>query len=65
MRLLGLIASVGIVLYLVTSVIGKQIKPEGANQNLLDKPAAVRTEVNRALDATEKARQDALTAPKN
>jgi hypothetical protein len=65
MRLLGLIVSMGIVLYLVTSVISKQTKPEGSNQNLLDKPAEVRTEVNKALDATEKARQNALTEPKN
>jgi hypothetical protein len=65
MRLLGLIVSVGIVLYLVTSVISKQTKPEGSNTNLLDKPAEVRTEVNKALDATEKARQNALTEPKN
>jgi hypothetical protein len=55
----------GIVLYLVTSIISKQTKPEGSNQNLLDKPAEVRTEVNKALDATEKARQNALTEPKN
>lgn len=65
MRLLGLIVSMGIILYLVTSVISKQNKPEGANQNILDKPAEVRTEVNKALDATEKARQNALTEPKN
>jgi hypothetical protein len=65
MRLLGLIVSIGIVLYLVTSIISKQTKPEGSNQNLLDKPAEVRTEVNKALDATEKARQNALTEPKN
>ena len=65
MRLLGLIVSMGIVLYLVTSIISKQTKPEGSNQNLLDKPAEVRTEVNKALDATEKARQNALTEPKN
>jgi hypothetical protein len=65
MRLIGLIVSMGIVLYLVTSVINKQSKPEESNTNLLDKPAEVRTEVNRALDAAEKARQNALTQPKN
>lgn len=65
MRLLGLIVSMGIVLYLVTSVISKQSKPEGSNKNLLDKPTEVRTDVNKALDATEKARQNALTEPKN
>ncbi|AFY72572.1 hypothetical protein Syn7502_00409 [Synechococcus sp. PCC 7502] len=67
MRLLGLIVTVGIVLYLVTSSLNKQTKPDAVNQNLLDKPAEVRTEVNKALDATEKARQDALKQadPKN
>ena len=65
MRLIGLIVSMGIVLYLVTSVINKQSKPEESNSNLWDKPAEVRTEVNRALDVTEKARKNALTQPKN
>jgi hypothetical protein len=36
-----------------------------SNQNLLNKPAEVKTQVNKALDATEKARQNALTEPKN
>jgi hypothetical protein len=65
MRILGLVVSVALVLYLITSVISKQNKPGESNQNLLNKPAEVRNQVNKALDATEKARQNALTEPKN
>jgi hypothetical protein len=65
MRIIGLIVSVAISFYLGTSLINKQNKPEESNKNLIDKPAEVRTEVNKALDATEKARQNALTEPKN
>jgi hypothetical protein len=64
MRLLGLIVSVAIVLYLVSSVITKQSKPDASNQNLLDKPSEVRNEVNKALETTEKARQDAINKSK-
>lgn len=60
MRLLGLVVSVGIVLYLVTLVINRQAKPDQANQTLLNKPAEVKSQVNKALDTSEKARQDAL-----
>jgi len=65
MRLLGLIVSVAIVLYLVSTLINKQSSSDRSNGNLLNKPAEVRTQVNKALDATEKARQNALTEPKN
>ncbi len=65
MRILGLVVSAALVLYLITSVISKQNKPGESNQNLLNKPAEVRNQVNKALDATEKARQNALTEPKN
>jgi len=58
--------SVGLILYLTVTMLNRPSKPEGSNKNLLDKPAEVRTEVNKALDANEKARQDALelTKPK-
>lgn len=59
MRLIGLIVSVGLVLYLVTTVINRQTKPDESNKNILDKPAEVKNQVNKALGATEKARQDA------
>jgi len=65
MRLLGLIVSVAIALYLVSTLINKQSSSDRSNGNLLNKPAEVRTQVNKALDATEKARQNALTEPKN
>jgi len=60
MRLIGLIVSVGLVLYLVTTVINRQAKPNESNKNILDKPAEVKTQVNKALEATEKARQNAI-----
>lgn len=60
MRLLGLVVSMGIVLYLVTSVIGKQNTNSASDKNLLDRPAEVKSQVNKALETTEKARQDAL-----
>jgi hypothetical protein len=60
MRLLVLVVSVAAVLYLVTSVIGKQSKTNASDKNLLDQPAAVKSQVNKALETTEKARQDAL-----
>ncbi len=66
MRLLGLMLSVGLILYLTVTMLNRPSKPEESNKNLLDKPAEVKTEVNKALDANEKARQDALelTKPK-
>ncbi len=64
MRLIGLIVSIGLVLYLVATVINRQTKPNESNKNILDKPAEVKTQVNKALEATEKARQDAMTEPK-
>jgi hypothetical protein len=60
MRLLGLVVSMGIVLYLVTSAIGKQGNSSTSDKKLLDRPAEVKTQVNKALEKTEKARQDAL-----
>lgn len=65
MRLLGLVVSTGIVLYLVTLAINRQAKPDRANQTLLNKPAEVKSQVNKALDTTEKARQDALGTSTN
>jgi hypothetical protein len=65
MQILGLVVSVVLILSLITSVISKQNKSGESNQNLLNKPAEVKTQVNKALDATEKARQNALTEPKN
>jgi hypothetical protein len=60
MRLLGLVVSMGIVLYLVTSVVGKQSNNNASDKKLLDRPAEVKSQVNKALETTEKARQDAL-----
>ena len=64
MRILGLIVSVGLVLYLTSTLINKQATPDKSNKNLLTKPAEVKTQVNNALDMTEKARQKALTESK-
>jgi hypothetical protein len=64
MRILGLIVSVGLVLYLTSSLINKQVAPDKSDKNLLNKPAEVRTQVNNALDLTEKARQKALDESK-
>jgi hypothetical protein len=65
MRLLGLVVSMGIVLYLVTSAIGKQNNNSTSDKKLLDRPAEVKTQVNKALEKTEKARQDALNQSTN
>lgn len=64
MKLLGLVVSMGIVLYLMTSVIGKQ-NSSSSDQKLLDRPTEVKTQVNKALETTEKARQDALNQNTN
>jgi hypothetical protein len=60
MRLLGLVVSMAAVLYLVTSAIGKQSQNSASDKSLLDRPAEVKSQVNKALEKTEKARQDAL-----
>jgi hypothetical protein len=60
MRLLGLVVSMAAVLYLVTSAIGKQSQNSASDKNLLDRPAEVKSQINKALETTEKARQDAL-----
>ena len=62
--LLGLVVSMGIVLYLSASQFGKSSAPGESNKNLLDKPAEVRTEVNKALQETEKAREKAINEAK-
>jgi hypothetical protein len=59
MRLLGLVVSMGVIFYLVTAVIGKQNNSR-SDTKLLDRPEQVKTQVNKALETTEKARQDAL-----
>jgi hypothetical protein len=64
MKLVGLMLSVGLILYLTVTLLNRPSKPEESNKNLLDKPAEVRTEVNKALDATEKARKEALDKSK-
>jgi hypothetical protein len=64
MRILGLIISLGLVLYLTSSLINRQVAPEKSDKNLLNKPAEVRTQINNALDLTEKARQKALDESK-
>jgi hypothetical protein len=60
MRLLGLVVSMAAVLYLVTSAIGKQNSNSTSDKKLLDRPAEVKSQVNKALETTEKARQEAL-----
>ncbi len=68
MRLLGLVVSMAAVLYLVTLTIGKQSQNSASDKNLLDRPAEVKNQVNKALEKTEKARQDAInqsTSPSN
>mgnify|MGYP003403121883 CR=1 FL=1 len=60
MRLLGLVVSMAAVLYLVTSVIGKQSSNSTSDKKLLDRPAEVKSQIDKTLEATEKARQEAL-----
>lgn len=62
--LLGLIVSMGIILYLGASQFGKPSQPGESNKNLLDKPSEVRTEVNKALQDTQKAREKAINESK-
>ncbi|NJM27712.1 MAG: hypothetical protein HC856_04780 [Pseudanabaena sp. RU_4_16] len=60
MQLLGLVVSMAAVLYLVTSVIGKQSSNSTSDKKLLDRPAEVKSQIDKTLEATEKARQEAL-----
>jgi hypothetical protein len=53
-----------VVLNLTSSLITRQALPEKSDKNLLNKSAEVRTQVNNALDLTEKARQKALDESK-
>lgn len=58
MRILGLVAGLGIVLYLTIATIMRQTAPP--EPNLLTKPSEIKNEVNQALDQAEKARSKAL-----